>query len=265
MLIWGKKRKEKSAGYVADFCPICRAIRRFELKKISLASHVYYVPYGDGDFWGYEANCDECSYIFGADISHYTTSGNANDDLNVLIPLTFPEIEDVYRERIEIEMIIKNSPLNLPADLRRTLLREPFMLLAPHTEQIYTGDTRLDWRRALGCLSVFVLPSIFLMIAVVINAEGEWIGWFATALAIVPLLYTLWLILTSPAERFRKDVVSKLVRSLCPLQPSAEELSAVFKLLEPMKLKIVKKVKISELLEKLQEAAELQFSSESIN
>lgn len=265
MLIWGKKRKEKPAGYIAEFCPICRTIRKFELIKVSIATHIYYVSIGDGEFIGYEAKCENCSYVFGTDISHYRTSGSASDELQVLIPLTFPEIEDVYKNRIEIEAAIKKSPLSLPADLRAELIREPFVLLAPHTELIYRSDTTLDWRGAAGCISVIILPLVALLIADLIDAKGDWIGWLAIGFAGIALLYTIWLIATSSKERFRKEVLAKLILSLGPLQPSAQELSAVLKLLEPMKLKIVRKIKVEKLIEQLGETSLSGLSSAPIN
>jgi len=265
MLIWGKKQKEKSAGFVADFCPICRTFRKFELKKVSLATHIYYVAIGDGEFLGYEATCENCSFVFGTDISNYRTSGNAIDELQELIPITFPNIEDVYKERIEIEDAVKKSPLTLPAELRAALIKEPFLLLSQHTELIYRGDTKLDWRGMLGCLSVPVLPLLILLIGVITNANEDLIGWLAISLAGIGLVYSIWLIATSSKKRFRKEVLPKLMSSLGPLQPSAQELSTALELLEPMKLKIVHKIKVKDLVEKLQETSIYQFSSEQIH
>src|SRR5258706_9118781 len=42
-IIWGKKRVTKSLGYVADFCPLCRDVRTFELVRVGLAGHIYYL------------------------------------------------------------------------------------------------------------------------------------------------------------------------------------------------------------------------------
>lgn len=47
MIVWGKKHVFDMVGYVADFCPICRDVRRFMMQEILLAGHVYGLTVGD--------------------------------------------------------------------------------------------------------------------------------------------------------------------------------------------------------------------------
>ena len=48
LFIWGKKRVERNIGKVADFCPICREVRMFQLIRVGVADHIYYVSFGEG-------------------------------------------------------------------------------------------------------------------------------------------------------------------------------------------------------------------------
>jgi len=45
-IVWGKKIVYRKLGFVADFCPICRGPRAFELKRVGSASHLVIA---DGD------------------------------------------------------------------------------------------------------------------------------------------------------------------------------------------------------------------------
>ena len=40
-IVWGTKRTERKQGLVADFCPICREVRAFQLIRVGLASLVH--------------------------------------------------------------------------------------------------------------------------------------------------------------------------------------------------------------------------------
>ncbi len=33
-IVWGKKRVERTIGFVTDFCPTCRDIRGFQLNRV---------------------------------------------------------------------------------------------------------------------------------------------------------------------------------------------------------------------------------------
>jgi hypothetical protein len=36
-VIWGRKKVERKLGFVAEFCPICRTPREFEVSRVGIA------------------------------------------------------------------------------------------------------------------------------------------------------------------------------------------------------------------------------------
>src|SRR5258706_11462307 len=95
-IVWGTKRTERKQGLVADFCPICRDLRAFQLIRIGLASHVYYVAFGEGKLAGFLIQCQECRVSLKADPTTYaTTEKRRVTDLEVLIQETFPKLRAV--------------------------------------------------------------------------------------------------------------------------------------------------------------------------
>ena len=96
-IVWGKKRVERNQGLVADFCPICREVRAFQLIRVGLASHVYYVSFGEGKLAGHIIRCNECRVKLAVDPTRYaTTEKDARVGLEVLLGGTFPKLREVY-------------------------------------------------------------------------------------------------------------------------------------------------------------------------
>ena len=60
-VVWGTKIKRKKVGRVADFCPMCRGLSVFELRRVGEASHVYYISFGQGTLLGYDITCETCA------------------------------------------------------------------------------------------------------------------------------------------------------------------------------------------------------------
>ena len=70
-IIWGQKKTEKSIGYAADFCSMCREVRSIRVFRLGSAAHVYGLSVGGGGLVGYSARCQSCSYAMEVDATGY--------------------------------------------------------------------------------------------------------------------------------------------------------------------------------------------------
>lgn len=134
MIIWGKKYVHTRLGYVADFCPLCREVRAFELKRVGLAGHIYYISLSDGDLVGHERRCSVCGIQLSAKPELYARPSKKSRTLRELIALTFPNIATHYAGRFALEKAIRDSFAKIPRDDRLALLKEPFSLLSYKAE-----------------------------------------------------------------------------------------------------------------------------------
>lgn len=110
LIIWGKKRTVRRVGSVADFCPSCRGVQRFRVSRIGLVSHVYYLSLGAGDLVGHIAECQVCGYIKETEPTIYREMRrNATEDLAELVRATYPDLPDVYEERLRLEQKLRSG------------------------------------------------------------------------------------------------------------------------------------------------------------
>jgi hypothetical protein len=71
-IVWGKKAVYRKIGFVADFCAMCRTVKPFEIKRIGMAGHVYYITSGEGELLGYQRTCLSCKTAVDTDPNGYT-------------------------------------------------------------------------------------------------------------------------------------------------------------------------------------------------
>jgi hypothetical protein len=260
IIVWGKKRKLKSLGYAADFCPICREARPFRIERVSIASHIYYVSLGAGETVGYLRTCETCGAVLDAEPTRYReVAPEPGRQISDLIAKTYPGFRETYAERLRLEETIRSSPHQLPAAEREALIREPFVVMAPLAEARLSGDTQFDRESGLGCLLTLAVPAIVLLMAGFLLAhffdrEGSkkiWpvVGIVALVLFGAGLVYTIVQLALAPGRWIRRQLLPKIVSALAPLKPSEQELTDCLALLGTTDLRIAKKIKVSHLLE----------------
>src|SRR2546423_702000 len=156
-IVWGTKRIERKKGTVADLCPTCREIRSFQLVRVGLASHVYYLSFGEGKLAGYIIRCDACGVMLNVDPTRYaSTAKDSHSGVEVLVRDTFPNFREVCAERLELEERIKRTPGSFSPEERNSLLMEPFTLLNPMVEQRFANSTEMDRKSGLGCIGTLL-------------------------------------------------------------------------------------------------------------
>ncbi|WP_426105768.1 hypothetical protein [Massilia sp. TSP1-1-2] len=131
MIIWGKKAVYRHLGYVADFCPICLCAAPFSLERVGMAGHIYYITAGEGDLVGYQRNCLACNVLLNAVPDRYATFAKKVEPMPELIRQTFPRLAEFHKDRLVLEHQVRTALSTIAEDTRRSLIMEPFQLLAP--------------------------------------------------------------------------------------------------------------------------------------
>jgi hypothetical protein len=163
MIVHGTKIVVRRIGHVADFCPMCRELRVFRLSRVGLASHLYFLSFGEGKLVAHTLECLTCGVSFETDPLRYTTpQKHANADVEAMIQRTIPDLRSLYGERLKLEIEIRKSPRAIPPEKRMEMILEPFRLLSPTVEKRFEASTQMDKESGIGCLATFIVPVLIL-------------------------------------------------------------------------------------------------------
>jgi hypothetical protein len=246
--VWGKKYVSRKMGFVADFCPLCRKVRSFQLDRVGLASHVYYVSLGKGKLVGYAKKCMDCTTILTGNPDLYREVSKKLIEPGELQRSTFPNLQTHYAERLTLEQTITHSPASVPGDTRRALLKEPFILLNPAVEKRFSS-TQIDIQTGLTLLAVLVfVPFLSSLGNQFAPAHG---GEILLGLLLAGVGAVAVQGFRQTGRYFDTKIFPVLVPALKPLRPTTEEITSVITELKKAELKFGKKLKQSALLEHL--------------
>jgi hypothetical protein len=249
MIIWGTKRVVRSLGFAADFCPLCREVRAFEVKRIGMAGHLYYISFGKGALVGHLRTCTTCRTDLNATPDVYARLNVEVLPPPQLQPLTFPNLGEVHGARLGIEKALKEPFAKLDPNARAALIKEPFILLSPKVETRF-ASLHVDGPTGLTLLGV-VVALIFLpaMLSAAIPRYSAEILLLCIAAAIAAVAVQM----VKSSDRFmRKEVLPVLVPALKPLKPTPQEIESVLKDMKSLGRRIGSKVKLQPLLAGLQ-------------
>ncbi len=239
MIIWGKKYVYTRLGYVADFCYLCREVRPFELERIGLAGHIYYVSLTQGELVGHRRRCTTCGTEFDAAAERYARTLKERRPVRELLPQTFPDLARHHAGRFALEKAIRDAFTKLSAADRDALLKEPFKLLAYKAEDRFRNSSVLAGSSAVFFGSMIALgPLVMLLARAAPDYEGEILAGMVVVAAIGTWIFSVWL----RGRLLRKDVLPPLASALHPLRPTREELAAVLKDMKALGLKIGKRL-----------------------
>ncbi len=243
-IVWGKKRVERSLGFVVDFCPICRAATAFQVSRVGMAGHVYYISFGEGELAGHTARCRECGTAKSVDATKYSTFEKQGDvDIERLIQITYPNFRNVYAERLDMENKLQSQQTFSPPD-REAWLMEPFEYLSNKVEAKYSS-TQFDKESGVGCLGTILLTALLWTASLTLWQTGLAHDRILIGMAIVAgagLIYTLTQLGLAPSRSVRRDVMPQLAGALRPLNPSRQEVTQCLAKLKTAGFKIGKKV-----------------------
>ena len=257
IFIWGRKRVERKLGKVADFCPICRGIRSFELTRVGMAGHIYYVSFSEGALVGHIITCDDCRVILSAEPTRYSCPQKDNNhDLESLVPFSFPTLKSVYGDRLEIEEQLKRAPGSISGELRNDFLIEPFEMLDYQVEARFANSSELDRPAGLGCLgTVLVGGGLFFGSAALRGPAQDKMLLAAVILVVMGTVYTFVQIHLAPKRFVKVKIAPVLAQALEPLQPTQAEIEDCVKRCASLGLKIGSSVKPGDIWAELQQRA----------
>ncbi len=245
-IIWGTIRTLTWLGYVADFCPICRQTRPFSVSRVSRAEHIYYISFSEGALVGYLAQCQTCHINLSANpILYQTVSKTLYPDLASLIQGTFPNLNQHYRTRLEVEEQIKRNPRFIPADTRAILIEEPFHLLSPLAEARLSGKTHFNRESGFGCLFTIVMFFLFCML---LNSMPNWLVVYGWLIVLAGIIYTIVQLVLFNQRYVDREVVSLLASCLKPLDPTLDELQGCLNKLSILKQRLGRRLNAQKLL-----------------
>ena len=178
MIIWGKKYVYSRLGYVADFCPLCREVRAFGLKRVGLAGHIYYISLTEGELVGHTRACAGCGIIFDASPENYARPSKELRPVRELIAHTFPNIAAYYARRFALEKAIRDPFAKVSAADRMALVKEPFTLLSNRAEERFRAGL-VDHQSSAVFIAALVVGGFVATGLVVLMPELEaaiWVG-----------------------------------------------------------------------------------------
>lgn len=244
-IVWGSKRTVRKLGYVADFCPVCREPRSFQLSRVGSASHIYYISFGAGKLTGHIIECTDCGQALSTDPLRYPVyQKKPSADLEALIQETYPNLRSDYAARLATEAQVRRSPGAIPREQRAELILEPFALLNPVVEQRFTQDTQMDKQSGIGCLGTLLVLAVALTVGLNVREPLQ-----SKVIAIGSVLFCIGVVYTFVqlglgGRRFlRTKIVPKIARTLDPLEPTQEEITDCIHRCKAAGMKIGQKLK----------------------
>jgi hypothetical protein len=247
LIIAGHKQVRKVAGFAADFCPICRDFRAFEVAAVRKVPHVYYIPVSAGGVVVHELECLRCRTLLGIhDPGHTGHSRGWIADLAELARLTNPDV--MARNRGRLDQLDRLHRGELADRERRDMIREPFEAL----------DYMIQRRHAKGAVPVLAIVAIAAAVLFIGSAVGSVAGGNGgnggpiaatvfTILAAATGAFALWSLRTGPRRWARKHIHPRLAAALIPLSPTERELSAALEQMRQAKRIIARRIRSSDL------------------
>jgi hypothetical protein len=220
LVIWGRKRKLSALGRVAGFCFICREPRPHH----------------------HQVDADDFVKV----------SRDTNADFRTLLAETYPNLDEEMAERLEIERKARIG--DLPADVRDSLLTEPFLMLNWEVEE-RTAETQFDRQSSLGCLGT--IGAVLLLGASFLAVEGPAVGVLGIATlaaGVIGFGYTMYSLVSDPRRFVRREVYPRLALAL---RPSHDELTDVVARVRTVGSALAKRTKPAELWARLQHTPEV--------
>ena len=254
-IVWGKKIVTRKVGYVADFCDFCREPQPFLLKRLGSAGHIYYISFSSGELVGFQRVCQKCKNPFTANPSDYTTTSKKPGELDALTALTYPNLAEVMKTRLELERRVRLNAASFSPEERKSLILERIMLFAGKVEARFSA-THLDKEIGLAIIVAILLAAFGPEVA------GRFLPDDAPLttpyFGIVGIILVGWQIAVSGRRFMNRQVLPLLAQSLHPINPSDAELEQATAELTKRGLKIGKKLNLKDLKARLQSSAFLR-------
>jgi hypothetical protein len=248
IFIWGKKAVHTHAGYVADYCPVCRAARAFSVQRIGMAWHLYYITVSQGELAGYQRTCCDCGMVLPVEVGHYRQLSAEQLPLLQLEQTTNPHLAIRHADALAAAARLREAPLLLDEAERRRQIDAALRLQADALDE-YEAATRLDrevWWSIGGAFAFCVAVLVALRQQAPENLDKGFLLAFFLGLGAVA-----WQ-LSQMGERFlQRELLPKLARALAPLQPRQAELDEALLRLRDQGRKLAQRIDSARLMQAL--------------
>lgn len=246
-IVWGKKYVYRNLGYVADLCKMCGDIKPFQLRRVGLASHVYYVTTSQGDFVQNEGVCTSCKTVVATDIRKYAAIGRDMAPVAELVPNTYPGLPAIAADFLALKEKARSNPAQLTPSQRQDMLAAPFLMLSPKVEAYYSSvklDKVVGWSMLGVVGSLMIVPAV---LSALMPGKPEGLLIYFALCAV----FILWQMAFVGRRYVRGQIVPQLADALRPLKPSAGEVRTILDSLRKHKHKLGEKLTPAELLDYL--------------
>lgn len=240
MIIHGTRRTERTLGYVADFCAMCRKPTPQRLIRIGVVSHVYGISFGQGKLAGHDGECLVCRTRSATEPERYRTPAPRFDAgeigsavrMQQLEAQTFPQLRERHRKRLEIEETVRREPERIDPATRRGLIMEPFVLLAPRLEQ-RIERTHFDLPLALTALAALLVTLGALVVTDQFGGPdaADIMPMVGAATALVGIVAVVVQAKLAHRRFVRRVILPQALAALQPLRASAAEIEAALAVL----------------------------------
>lgn len=250
-IMWGKKTVHRRMGYVADFCAVCRGPRPFQLSRLAMASHVFYIPLREERTIAFHRTCHDCGVQIKANLDAYESISKRRIDIETLREKTYPRLFDVYANRLRIENKIESVTASLTVEERVALIRKSFMLVSQMVEQRF-WSIRLDketWLAVIGTIIAVLVGRL-----VTESFAPDQVRSMLVALLAGGALVIVWAFVTASRRFMTRKIIPPLSNSLKPLQPTLFEINTVLSEFKSMRYKLGSKLRSEELLNAIRAA-----------
>jgi hypothetical protein len=231
-VISGVKSVRSTVGRVADFCPICRDMRAFELSHIGRSAHLYGVALSKGDTLYFEATCQTCGVYFSTHERKYASVATGEGaTLEHLLSECGPRRPEHLRK--DLEQAERMRAGTLTPEERRAMMSETFEFLnehARHRRNQISADQKTN-----GSCTTSIL--VFCGMWFVLYAWGRFVPshpiggaktiYILAGIVMIGVVYTFWQIYGDTQRFATSSILPKLARALQPLHPTSEELKAL--------------------------------------
>jgi hypothetical protein len=133
---WGKRTWERRLGYVADYCLICRKVTPHAVDEQMKSSQVLFIVLEPEELAGHTQICQGCRTVVPCQPRRYAGfQPTAEGPMDALIAATFPNLREVYGERLAMDEKIASGHEEVDAATRGRLIMEVFGMAEPHFRQ----------------------------------------------------------------------------------------------------------------------------------
>jgi hypothetical protein len=254
MIIWGTKVRRRRVGYVADHCAVCHEPRLFELIRVGIAGHLYFVSLTQGKLAGHEIRCCGCGLRVPTEQGKYdgVLHGADETDVQTAIQRTQPHLGESEEDKKRIAFDRRLLAGRLTADERHRAIGMPFYLLEP---DLALQKRERRWSpigRKVGWVVAALTVPILVLLAFTDRGGSPRVNWLFVPFCVAWLagLFTIpYFIFTCMRSFIRRELEPRLARALAPLDPTLEELDSVYRELREAKYAIARKTKPHRVLE----------------